>query len=53
MMCWGSWKLAHIIPSPLSDWIVETGEKIQDYWDDITHALYVWYKKTKKKWWKW
>lgn len=53
MMCWGSWKLAHIIPSPLSDWILDVGEVVQDRWEDMIDTLYTWFKKAKKKWWKW
>lgn len=53
MMCWGSWKLAHIIPSPLSDWILDVGEVVQDLWEDMIDTSYTWFKKAKKKWWKW
>lgn len=25
---WWAWRIAHIVPSPLSDWVIEIGEKI-------------------------
>lgn len=37
LMVWWSWRLAHIIPSPLSEWIIDIGEKALDiFWDIYT-----------------
>lgn len=30
LLMWGSWRLAHIIPSPLSEWIIRIGDAIAD-----------------------
>ncbi len=53
MMCWGSWKLAHIIPSPLSDWIIEVGEKVQEILEPVFDFLHIHIRRAKKRWWKW
>jgi hypothetical protein len=33
---WGSWKLAHIIPSPLSEWIIHVGDAVAERVEDAT-----------------
>ena len=52
-MCWGSWKLAHIIPSPLSDWILDVGEVVQEFGEKVGDFFHFHFKKAKKRWWKW
>lgn len=52
MMCWGSWKLAHIIPSPLSEWIIDAGEVVMDFFEYTVIFLQKHFKRLKKRWWK-
>ncbi len=53
MMCWGSWKLAHIIPSPLSDWIIDVGERVLDLFEPVADFLGFHLRRAKKRFWKW
>lgn len=39
MMAWGSWRLAHIIPSPLSEWIIDIGDRVADFLEDVFDIL--------------
>lgn len=52
MMCWGAWKLAHLVPSPLSEWILEVGEIVQNSAEKVGDVLHLHFKKAKKRWWK-
>lgn len=52
MMAWGSWRLAHIIPSPLSEWIIDIGDRVADFLEEVFDILeknsQKYYKKSKK-----
>jgi len=39
MMLWWSWKLAHIIPSPLSEWIIDVGDRISDMLEEAFERI--------------
>jgi len=39
LMAWGSWRLAHIIPSPLSEWIIEIGDRVADMVESVYNSL--------------
>ncbi|MEI6711227.1 MAG: hypothetical protein WCK88_03170 [bacterium] len=39
LMAWGAWRLAHIIPSPLSEWIIDIGDKVSDTLGDTYDAF--------------
>lgn len=26
LMAWGAWRIAHIVPSPLSEWVIDAGD---------------------------
>jgi hypothetical protein len=51
LMSWGAWRVAHIVPSPLSDWVIDIGERVIDIWDDVFSVVHNWLKKG-RKWWK-
>jgi prolipoprotein diacylglyceryltransferase len=34
LIAWWSWRLAHIIPSPLSEWIIDIGDRVADILED-------------------
>lgn len=51
LMSWGAWRIAHIVPSPLSDWIIDIGERVIDMTDDGIALVQGHYKKA-RKWWK-
>lgn len=38
-MAWGSWRLAHIIPSPLSKWIITVGDTVADTVEEVSDLL--------------
>jgi len=52
LMAWGSWRLAHIIPSPLSEWIIDIGDRVadvlEDVFDFVEKNVQKYHKKTKK-----
>ncbi len=48
LMAWGSWRIAHIVPSPLSDWIIDIGEQIIDYWDTCMKYVRNWFKQSRR-----
>lgn len=52
LMAWGSWRLAHIIPSPISEWIIDIGDRvsdvIEDGWDIAEKQTQKYTKKGKK-----
>lgn len=48
LMAWGSWRIAHIVPSPLSDWIIDIGEQIIDYWHAGMKYIRNWLKQSRK-----
>lgn len=39
LMAWGSWRLAHIIPSPLSEWIIDIGDRIAEVLESVFDAV--------------
>ena len=38
-MAWGSWRLAHIIPSPLSEWIIAVGDTVADTVEEVSDTI--------------
>lgn len=48
LMAWGSWRIAHIVPSPLSDWIIDIGDQIIDYWDTCMKYVRNWFKQSRR-----
>jgi len=51
MIAWGSWKVAHIIPSPLSAWVIDVGEIVLEYYTQFEKYISGSIKKA-RKWWK-
>jgi|GEM_PF-1062615 len=51
LIAWGSWRIAHIVPSPLSEWVLEAGEKVIDWSDDAMKYIRSSQKQI-RKWWK-
>ena len=49
MILWGSWKIATIIPSPLSDWILEAADYVSEKLDPVTPYLHKLVRKIQKK----
>lgn len=39
LMAWGSWRIAHIIPSPLSEWIIDIGDRVADFLENTFDTL--------------
>ncbi len=39
LMAWGSWRLAHIIPSPLSEWIITVGDRISEMLEEVFEKI--------------
>jgi hypothetical protein len=52
LMAWGSWKVAGIIPSPISDSILSVAERVFDGYESIDKHIKKAYKKVVKKWFK-
>ena len=50
LMSWGAWRIAHIVPSPLSDWIIDIGERVIDMSDEGVKIVQAWLKKARKQW---
>ena len=50
LMSWGAWRIAHIVPSPLSEWIIDIGERIIDISDDVMVIVQSRLKKARKGW---
>lgn len=50
LMAWGAWRIAHIVPSPLSDWILQSGEKFIDWRDKAIRRFRTLIKKARKSW---
>lgn len=51
LMAWGTWKVAHIVPSPLSEWVIDAGEiVIERYEIGAKYARSL--LKQVRKWWK-
>lgn len=48
LMAWGAWRIAHIIPSPLSDWIITIGEWVIDWRDDTLKFVRIKVKQLRK-----
>jgi hypothetical protein len=45
LMVWGSWRLAHIIPSPLSEGVIRIGDRVIKF---LKHAFGTFEKKRQK-----
>ncbi len=39
LMAWGSWRLAHIIPSPISEWIIDVGDRVSDVLEGVFEII--------------
>ncbi len=51
-ICWGSWKVATIIPSPISDWILWVADRFFDWYEPLEKHVQKTIKKLRKKWFK-
>ena len=50
LMAWGAWRIARIIPSPLSDWILRSGEIMIHLGNQVIHRFDLSVKKARKSW---
>jgi hypothetical protein len=51
LMSWGAWRIAHIVPSPLSEWIIDIGEQCIKYYEVVLKHLHSRIKQV-RRWWK-
>jgi hypothetical protein len=49
LMAWGAWRIAHIVPSPLSDWIIPIGEKVIDRYESGLKYIRARFKNIQKR----
>jgi len=39
LMAWWAWRIAHIVPSPLSEWIISVGDRVIDHADTFSKYI--------------
>ncbi len=50
LMAWGAWRVAHIVPSPLSEWVLEAGDVVMERSKKISKYISALTKKARKSW---
>lgn len=50
LIAWGAWRIARIVPSPLSDWILRSGEVVIHLGNQSIRRLNLTVKKARKSW---
>ena len=50
LMAWGAWRVAHIVPSPLSEWVLEAGDVVMERSKKISKYISALTKKVRKSW---
>lgn len=50
LMAWGAWRVAHIVPSPLSEWVLEAGDVVMEHSKKISKYISALTKKARKSW---
>ncbi len=50
LMAWGAWRVAHIVPSPLSEWVLEAGDVVMQWNKKACKYISALIKKARKSW---